>query len=243
MNAQDTEETLSIVIPCYNEAATIEAILNKIQQVALPLKKEVIVINDGSTDETEDLLNGKLSNLIDVLIHQENGGKGSALQAGFSAATGDYLIIQDADLEYDPTDYPAMLTALHKTEAKVVYGSRFLSPKNRPSFQTANYWANRFLTWLSNRMTHQKLTDMETCYKLIKREIYKQISIKERRFGIEPEITAKISHLGVNIQEVPINYHARRKSDGKKIGWTDGLEAIACIFYYKKLHPSKIQTS
>ena len=230
---------LSIVIPCYNEENTIGTILQKIAQLKLPVQKEIIVINDGSTDQTKTLLDGPLRHHIDILIHQKNNGKGKSLQIGFQHASGDYIIIQDADLEYDPKDYIPMLQEMLDKKNDVVYGSRLLTDQNKTAFQFTNYWANKWLTWLSNQFTKQTLTDMETCYKLFKREVIQSISLDSPRFGIEPELTAKISHLGIRIKEIPIQYDGRNKSNGKKIGWLDGLEAILCIIRYSRSHPTK----
>ena len=223
---------LSIIIPCYNEKKSIVDIVNKVLES--PIKnKEIIVVDDKSTDGTSELLDNEIAPLVDKIIHHKtNQGKGGALQTGFQYATGDLVIIQDADLEYDPNEYSFLVDHIINDECDVCYGSRFLN-------QTAkgykrNQIANKFLTHLSNLFTHLKLTDMETCYKCFKREIIQNIDIKEKRFGFEPEITAKIARMsGVRIKEVPISYYPRTNEEGKKIGFRDGLRAIICIIKYR----------
>lgn len=224
------EVTLSIIIPCYNERENIIKILDKIDQVK-GFNKEIIVVDDCSTDGTRDILEEKVKNRVSKLIyHEQNGGKGAALKTGFSHATGDIVIIQDADLEYDPMEYADVILPIAEGKAKVVYGSRF---KNSPAKgYLANRWANKFLTMLSNLFTHQKLTDMETCYKAFRRDIIQSVDIQEKRFGFEPEITARISDMRIRIHEVPISYYPRTNEEGKKIGFKDGLRAIYCIVKY-----------
>ena len=221
---------LSIVIPCYNERENIIKILDKIDQSPVP-NKEIIVVDDMSTDGTRDILEEKVKQRVSKLIYrEENGGKGAALRTGFMHATGDIVIIQDADLEYDPMEYPKVIQPIVEGKAKVVYGSRFLNAKAKGYLK--NRLANKFLTFLSNLFTHQKLTDMETCYKAFRSEIIKKIDIEEKRFGFEPEITAKISDMRIRIKEVPISYYPRTNQEGKKIGFKDGLRAIYCILKY-----------
>lgn len=221
---------LSIVIPCYNERENIIKILDKIDQSPVP-NKEIIVVDDMSTDGTRDILEEKVKQRVSKLIYrEENGGKGAALRTGFMHATGDIVIIQDADLEYDPMEYPKVIQPIVEGKAKVVYGSRFLNAKAKGYLM--NRLANKFLTFLSNLFTHQKLTDMETCYKAFRSEIIKKIDIEEKRFGFEPEITAKISDMRIRIKEVPISYYPRTNQEGKKIGFKDGLRAIYCILKY-----------
>lgn len=221
---------LSIVIPCYNERENIIKILDKIDQSPVP-NKEIIVVDDMSTDGTRDILEEKVKQRVSKLIYrEENGGKGAALRTGFMHATGDIVIIQDADLEYDPMEYPKVIQPIVEGKAKVVYGSRFLNAKAKGYL--TNRLANKFLTFLSNLFTHQKLTDMETCYKAFRSEIIKKIDIEEKRFGFEPEITAKISDMRIRIKEVPISYYPRTNQEGKKIGFKDGLRAIYCILKY-----------
>ncbi|MGN0246142.1 MAG: glycosyltransferase family 2 protein [Lachnospiraceae bacterium] len=228
MKLEDT--ILSIVIPCYNEKENILNVLDKIDQVQ-GFKKEIIVVDDCSTDGTRDILETQVKNRVAKLVyHEKNGGKGAALKTGFSHATGDIVIIQDADLEYDPMEYKDVILPIVQGKAKVVYGSRF---KNSPAKgYLANRLANKFLTFLSNLFTHQKLTDMETCYKAFRREIIQSVDIEEKRFGFEPEITAKISDMRIRIHEVPISYYPRTNEEGKKIGFKDGLRAIYCIIKY-----------
>ena len=225
-------KTLSIVIPCYNEKNNIEALVKKV--VAAPIgHKEIIVVDDCSKDGTREILEATIKPLVSkVIYHEVNGGKGAALRTGFQAATGDVVIIQDADLEYDPMEYPKVVTPIFENTADVVYGSRFLGQKRKGYL--ANRLANWGLTMFSNLFTHQKLTDMETCYKAFKREIIQSVNIVENRFGFEPEITAKISKMGIKIKEVPISYYPRTNEEGKKIGFKDGLRALCVIWRYRK---------
>ena len=225
-------KVLSIVIPCYNEK---DNILNLVKRVLeSPIEnKEIIVVDDMSKDGTREILENQVKPLVSKIIyHDVNGGKGAALRTGFKAATGDVVIIQDADLEYDPNEYPKVVNPIFNNEADVVYGSRFLGQKRKGYF--ANRMANLFLTKLSNIFTHLRLTDMETCYKAFKREIIQSVDIQEERFGFEPEITAKVARLKVRVMEVPISYYPRTNEEGKKIGFKDGLRAIYCIWRYRK---------
>lgn len=224
------EKTLSIVIPCYNEKDNIEKIVRLVKQSPIP-NKEIIVVDDCSTDGTRDILEETIRPLVDQLIyHEVNGGKGAALKTGFEAATGDVVIVQDADMEYDPMEYPRVVTPIMEGKAKVIYGSRFKESKAKGYL--ANRMANKFLTFLSNIFTRQHLTDMETCYKAFAREVIQSVDIQEKRFGFEPEITAKISDMRIKIHEVPISYYPRTNQEGKKIGFKDGLRAIYCIVRY-----------
>lgn len=226
------EKVLSIVIPCYNEENNILALVNKVLES--PVKnKEIIVVDDCSKDDTRKILENQVKPLVSkVIYHEVNGGKGAALRTGFQAASGDVVIIQDADLEYDPMEYPRVVTPIFEDRAEVVYGSRFLNQKRKGYL--ANRLANWVLTTFSNMFTHQKLTDMETCYKAFKREVIQSINIEENRFGFEPEITAKIAKKNIQIQEVPISYYPRTNEEGKKIGFKDGLRALYVIWRYRK---------
>ena len=223
---------LSVVIPCYNEKNSILEILEKVKDAPIE-NMEIIIVDDMSTDGTRELLKEQVEPMVDkVIYHEENTGKGGALKTGFMAAEGDVIIIQDADMEYDPNEYPLVVNPIFEGKAEVVYGSRFLNQKAKGYLM--NRLANKGLTFLSNCRTHQKLTDMETCYKAFKRELIQGIDIEEKRFGFEPEITAKISKLGIKIQEVPISYYPRSNDEGKKIGLSDGFRALHCIWYYSK---------
>jgi len=226
---------LSIIIPVYNEAKTLESILDLVRAVDTGLEREIILVDDGSTDGTRDLL-PKLEEKfedVNVALHLENQGKGAALHTGFELATGDLILIQDADLEYDPQDYLALLNPILKGRADVVYGSRFLGGGEH---RVVYYWhsvGNKILTTLSNMMTNINLTDMEVCYKVFKSEFLKGITLEQKRFGFEVEVTAKIARSGAVIYEVPINYYGRSYEEGKKITWKDGVQAIWFILKYR----------
>ena len=223
---------LSVVIPCYNEKNSIHSIVEKV--LAAPIaNKEIIVVDDKSTDGTSDILDKEIAPLVSKVVHHEvNQGTGGALRTGFKHATGDVVIIQDADLEYDPNEYPLTVMPIVNGECDVCYGSRFLGQKAKGYM--ANRMANKFLTGLSNMFTHLHLTDMETCYKTFKREVIQAVDIQENRFGFEPEITAKIAKMKVRVKEVPISYYPRTNEEGKKIGFKDGVRAIVCIWKYRK---------
>ena len=223
---------LSVVIPCYNEALTIEAIVDAVLKSEIE-DVEILVVDDYSTDGTRDKLQemqGKLS--IEVVLHERNMGKGAALRTGFARATGDIVIVQDADLEYDPRDYPKLMAPILEGKADVVFGSRFAGGETHRVLYFWHYAANRFLTLASNMFTNLNLTDMETCYKAFRREVIQSIEICEDRFGFEPEITAKVARKGCRIYEVGISYSGRTYAEGKKIGWRDGVRALWCIFRY-----------
>jgi glycosyltransferase involved in cell wall biosynthesis len=233
---------LSIIIPAYNEGKTIHLILDKIKQSNLiNIEKEIIIVNDCSRDDTEDSINRYVNANQDLNIqyfkHEVNQGKGAAINTGIHKATGDFVIIQDADLEYDPNEYSILLKPILDGFADVVYGSRFIGGNPHRILFFWHSIGNQFLTFISNMFTNLNLTDMETCYKLFRREIIQSIQIKEKRFGLEPEITAKISKIPkIRIYEVGISYYGRTYEEGKKIGWKDGFEAIWCILKYNLFH-------
>lgn len=234
------KKVLSIIIPCYNEEHNIVQLVKKVLNSPI-CNKEIIIVDDCSTDQTKEILEQQVRPLLhsemsenvvfEIIYHKTNGGKGAALRTGFQQATGDVVIIQDADLEYNPMEYHRLVMPIFKGQADVVYGSRFL--KSKMKGYLTNRVANKFLTRLSNFFTHLSCTDMETCYKAFRREIIQSIDIKEKRFGFEPEITAKIAKLNIRFYEVPISYHPRTNGEGKKIGFKDGLRAIYCIWKYR----------
>ena len=223
---------LSIIIPCYNEKSTIREVIDAV--LAAPYDdKEIIIVDDCSKDGTKEVLLEEIEPLVhQILFHKVNQGKGAALRTGIQAATGDIVLIQDADLEYDPQEYPNLVEPILRNKADVVYGSRFMGSQPHRVLYFWHSVGNMVLTILSNMFTNLNLTDMETCYKVFRREIIQGISIKENRFGFEPEITAKIAKLECRIFEVGISYYGRTYKEGKKIGWKDGFRAIYCIIKY-----------
>ncbi|MBF0136731.1 MAG: glycosyltransferase family 2 protein [Magnetococcus sp. DMHC-1] len=231
-------KSLTIVVPCYNEAKTLVSLVGRVLTAeTLGLQREIIIVDDGSRDNSRELaqdLARQHPDTIRLVVQPVNQGKGAALRAGFQAATGDLVLVQDADLEYDPCEYPRLLKPILDGVADVVYGSRF---RGGDAGRVLYFWhsvGNRFLTLLSNIFTNLNLTDMETCFKVFRREVLAAIQIEENRFGFEPEITAKVARLGsaIRIYEVGISYHGRSYADGKKITWRDGFWAIYCILRY-----------
>lgn len=226
---------VSVVIPVYNEEQTIRTIIEMVSAVQLPLQKEIIVVDDCSTDNTKEILEEikrSDNNDLNIIRHEKNRGKGAALRSGFASAHGDILVIQDADLEYDPNEYRKLLEPILSGKADVVYGSRFMGGEPHRVLFFWHYVGNKFLTILSNMFSNLNLTDMETCYKAFRRDILSQIEIRENRFGFEPEITAKIAKLDCRIYEIGISYSGRTYKEGKKINWKDGVWAVWCIIRY-----------
>jgi glycosyltransferase involved in cell wall biosynthesis len=224
---------LSVVIPCYNEEQTILELLRRVNTVDLDLEMELVVVDDGSTDDTPRILKSHSDLYTRLILHGVNQGKGAALRTGFQEVTGDIVLIQDADLEYDPQEYPSLIQPILDGKADVVFGSRFQGGNSR---RVLYYWhtlGNRFLTTLSNMCTNLNLTDMETCYKVFRADVARQLDIQERGFGVEPEVTAKVARIPkIRIYEVGIGYDGRTYSEGKKIGWRDGVHALVCIARY-----------
>ena len=232
---------LSVVIPCFNELATIESVIKSVKKCGIR-SLEIIIIDDCSTDGTCELLRTLEFQVDRIIYHSHNQGKGAALRSGFRAVTGDIVIVQDADLEYDPQEFSIVIEPILEGKADVVYGSRF---NGGQPHRVVYYWhmvGNRFLTTLSNMLTNINLTDMETCYKAFRREIIQAVQIEENRFGFEPEITAKISRMECKIYEVGISYYGRTYKEGKKIGWKDGFQAIFCILKYNLRPQNKTQS-
>jgi glycosyltransferase involved in cell wall biosynthesis len=231
MTASTARPLLSVVIPCFNEAATILDLIERVRSSPVE-SKQIIVVDDGSSDGTRQLLQGLRATDLTVLLHERNRGKGAALATGFAAAHGEICIVQDADLEYDPAEYPLVIGPIVSGKADVVFGSRF---QGAAPHRVVYFWhrlGNGFLTLLSNMFTDLNLTDMETCYKAFRTDIIQAITIREKRFGFEPEITAKVARLRCRIYEVGISYYGRTYDEGKKIGWKDGVRAIWCILKY-----------
>ena len=227
---------LSVVVPVYNEKQTVRQILQRI--LATPHEKEVILVDDGSTDGTRDVLReieAERDPRVRIFLHEKNGGKGSALRTGFSKVTGDIVLIQDADLEYTPEDYPALLKPITDGVADVVFGSRFLGAGAHRCHLFWHYVVNKGLTTLSNMLTNLNLTDMETCYKVFRADVAKRITIESRRFGVEPELTAKVARMKCRVYEVPVSYYGRDYAHGKKIGPLDAVEALWVILKFNLL--------
>jgi len=230
---------LSVIVPAYNEAATVEAALRRIRAIALRL--EIIAVNDASTDGTREILDGLAkTGLVDRVIHHEqNRGKGAAIRSGITAAGGDAVVVQDADLEYDPADLPSLLLPIRARQADAVYGSRFQGGPHRVLYFW-HYVGNRFLTLLSNMFTNLNLTDLETCYKLIRTDLLKQLPLSSNRFGFEVEITARLAQARARIWEIPISYSGRTYAEGKKITWRDGCAALFHILRYNLFVPRNV---
>jgi glycosyltransferase involved in cell wall biosynthesis len=226
------EKCLSVVMPVYNERATVAKVIAEV--LSQPSVAELIVVNDASSDGTREVLEelNSIDDRIRVFHHDKNQGKGAALRTGVAHATADVVIIQDADMEYDPAEYPVLLGPILRGKADAVFGSRFIGSQEHRVLYFWHSMGNRFLTLLSNMFTNLNLTDMETCYKAVRREILQSIAIQENRFGFEPEITAKLAKKGVRIYEVAVSYHGRTYAEGKKINWKDGFQAIWCILKY-----------
>ena len=221
---------LSVVIPCFNEVTTVETVAGAV--LASPWTAEVVVVDDGSTDGTREVLARLSDPRVRVVLQPVNQGKGAALRRGFAEATSDYVLVQDADLEYDPREYGVLVQPLEEGLADVVFGSRFISSAPH---RVLYYWhsvGNRFLTTLSNMFTNLNLTDMETCYKVFRREVIQSLRLEEDRFGFEPEVTAKVARAGWRVYELGISYIGRTYAEGKKIGWSDGVRAVWCILKY-----------
>ena len=227
------ERCLTVVVPCYNERGTVLALVSRV--LASSLVAEVILVDDGSTDGTRELYTEITDLRVQVLLHDKNQGKGAALRTGFAAAKSEFVIVQDADLEYDPAEYPKLVEPLISGRAGAVYGSRFVSSEPHRVLYFWHSVGNRLLTLMSNMVTDLNLTDMETCYKVFRRDVIQAIDIEEDRFGFEPEVTAKLAQMGVAIYEVGIAYAGRTYEDGKKIGWRDGVRAVLCIVKYSSL--------
>ena len=223
---------LSVIIPCYNERGTIQEMVHAVQRAPVA-DKEIIIVDDCSTDGTREFLRQSLTSQVSKIVYHEcNRGKGAALRTGFKEATGEIVVVQDADLEYDPAEYPALMAPIMQGKADVVFGSRFMGGQPHRVVYFWHYIGNKFLTLLSNMFTNINLTDMETCFKMFKREVIQSVAIEEDRFGFEPEITAKMARGGFRIYEVGISYYGRTYAEGKKIGWRDGIRAIYAILKY-----------
>lgn len=226
------EPMIAVVIPCYNERSTLADLVRRVREAPVA-RKQLILVDDCSTDGTTELIRAEIEPLVDrVVYHERNQGKGAAIRSGLEHVTGDIVIIQDADLEYDPDEYPKLIGPIVEGKADVVYGSRFTGEGPHRVHLFWHYVGNRILTLLSNVFTNLNLTDMETCYKVFRAEVIRSIRIRQNRFGIEPELTAKVARLRCRVYEVGISYYGRSYEEGKKIGWKDGVKAIYCIVRY-----------
>lgn len=236
MDSGPVSKSISVLIPCFNERETIEAVVAAVKRHTAAFECEIVIVDDGSTDGTWTLLKDVIEPQVSKVVYcEQNRGKGAALSVGFGVVTGDVVIIQDADLEYDPADYGRLLEPIFQGKADVVYGSRFISDRPRRVLYFWHYFGNKCLTFLSNIATNLNLSDMETCYKVMRRDVVRKLTITERGFGVEPEITAKIAKMGVRICEVGISYHGRTYAEGKKITYRDGVWALWCILKYNFL--------
>jgi glycosyltransferase involved in cell wall biosynthesis len=230
---EPSSRVLAVVVPVFNERDTIDEILERV--AASPVVEEILVVDDGSTDGTREKLAARERPRVRVILHERNRGKGAAVRTGIAEAKAPIVVIQDADLEYDPAEYPVLVGPILAGEADAVFGSRFLSGPSRVLYYRHRL-GNGLLTFLSNLATDLNLTDMETCYKAVRREVLQGLDLQQERFGIEPEVTAKLARAGARIYEVPISYRGRTYAEGKKIGWRDGVKAIWCIWKYGVLH-------
>ena len=228
---QPEYRTLSVIVPVYNERNTVTEIIRRIRAVRVPLEVDVVVVDDGSTDGTEKVLSALQDSTVRVITHDQNRGKGAAVRTGIASAKGDLVIIQDADLEYDPKDWPRMLEPILEGKAKVVYGSRFTG--ERKNMLPSHWVGNRILALMTNLLYSSTLSDMETCYKLFDRKVLDGMTINSNRFDFEPEITAKVLRRGYRIYEVPVSYAGREVSEGKKISWRDGIAALVALLRYR----------
>ena len=224
---------VSILIPVYNEKNTVRQLVERVHAVDVGAEKEIVIVDDSSTDVTRDILKSLLIDHLRILYHDENQGKGAAIRTGINACSGEVIIMQDADLEYDPTEYPKLLKPIFEDKADVVYGSRFVGGECHRVVYFWHYVGNKALTIISNMFTNLNLTDMETCYKVFRAQVLKSISLEENRFGFEPEVTAKMAKIRSRVYEVGISYYGRTYEEGKKIGWKDGVRAFYCILKYR----------